>query len=148
MVEEVAGTISRALVDNHGVRPVEHARACRAHHRFGRLALGRVPQSHLGAVDERVGVAAQRVGCLVRSDGYGAVALRYLLIVARDAYVDHFRFLFGEALAQAVEQFGGIRLECAVIHRLDSKRRFLRLRDDNRVETHLVHQLEPSHVEL
>lgn len=92
VVEKVAVAIGRGLVDNHGAGAIEDATAGRADNVGGLLALGLLPYTHLGEMDESVVAAAARVGLLGRADLDLAIALGDTENRARLADAHHLRF--------------------------------------------------------
>ena len=116
LMEEVAGTVCRALIDDHGIGLVEHTRRCRSHDLLGRLSFGLLPQSHLGQVHQVIVTATCRVGFLGGTDLDFAVTLRYALYIAGLSDAHQFRLPLVVFLAHAVHQAHRVMADHAVEH--------------------------------
>lgn len=147
-VEEIASTVGRGLHNNHCVRLGENTRASRAHDVLGRLALRLLPQTHLGKMHQRVSTATTTVRTLGSTYLNLALTLRHTVRRTRFADTDKFRLVLRIDLAQPVQELHRVLLNHEVEHIFDFVRCRALVGDDERVETFLVEELQPRHVEL
>ena len=147
-MEEIARTVGSGLHYDHGVRPCKNTRASRAHNVFGRLAVRLLPQTHLGKMHQRVGTATATVRPLGSTYLNLTLALWHTVRRPRLSDSDKFRFVLGIRFAQLMEELHRVFLNHEVEHILDFIGSRALVCDDERVETLLVEELQPCHVEL